>query len=668
MADYPVMKTMHVSLRKSTLTSLALLLAAPAVATAQIDNFDDGMDEGWIRFSALDVVGVSSIFSFPDNGNGKAYRMQSPAPPVPDAGPARTFTYREDIYSDFYAGVDIADWNNDVNQAFGIFFRATEVGLGQTLGYVLNYDPQQASGGRGQIQFNIVTNEADQGTIGAANISFEPGRQYRIVMRAEGTRFSADVYDLNDLTSPLTSYWGTDELYPSGAVGLFNFYRGGDTINPDAGIADTTFDNYTVAAENNLVPAPGAWRGIEGWPHVLSLVPLNRTAFHPAENGIQFTVSSLDEQAVSADRVQLLINGSDITSQTTFTSAGSELQVASGPLAVNTVYDAEIRIATNDGQTAITEWTFDTFTQSYLASDEVHVIELEDYNFDGGQFLDNPPVSGFLENGSGVNATTGYVDREGIPDIDFFDYETSPDDDESKIVYRPFDPVATQAGASETGSAAQFSGPDPAVNDFIREQYQSVDLPEFQITNTEGGEWLNYTRTFAEGDYHVYLRGAGRATQEIHLDQVTSAATEPDQSTTRLGTFTLPNMGMEFNYRFVPLQTADGNPAVVSLSGTQTVRLTIGSEQENRTNETTALNYLAFVPAPEIVEPAVQVTVASDVSGPYSAASNAQVDENTITVPIEAAQGFIAISANGAAITILSVTAQDGNIVIRYQL
>ena len=61
----------------------------------------------------------------------------------------------------------------------------------------------------------------------------------------------------------------------------------------------------------------------------------------------------------------------------------------------------------------------------------------------------------------------------------------------------------TQAGSSETGSDEQFSGPDPAVNDVTRAVYAAVDLPEYQVTDTEGGEWLNYTRDFPEGEYET---------------------------------------------------------------------------------------------------------------------------------------------------------------------
>jgi hypothetical protein len=651
---------------------LAGLLSLPLIGalslSAQTIQFDEGTDDGWTRFSPLDVVGASSIITFPDDqAGGKAYRFQSPAPPVPDAGPARTFVYREESYTDFHAGVDIIEWNNDVNQAFGLLFRATSIGLGQTLGYVLNYDPQQSSGARGQIQFNIVTGEAASGTIGAANLSFEPGHSYRIVMRAEGALFNADVYDLNNLTSPLTSYHGTDETYASGAVGLFNFYRGGDVTDPDLGIADTVFDNYTVASAPNRVPSPGAWRGLGGWPHVLSLTPLNLSTFHNPTEGVRFSVSTLDGNAIDSSRVKLTLNGANVSSQLESTTADNNLNVSSSALAPNNVYDARIEITSEAGTTAVTEWTFDTFSEDYLSSNAVEIIEFEDYNFDEGKFIDNPPVSGFKENGSGVNANDGYVDKEGVPGVDFFDYESTPGG-EDKAIYRSFDPVATQAGASETGSAEEFSGPDPAINDTVRSLYSDAGLTEFQVTNTKGGEWLNYTREFTEGDYVVYLRGAGRATQSIHLDEVTSSPSDPDQTTNRLGTFTLPNMGMEYNYRFVPLLEGDGSPVTLSLSGTKTLRVSIGSEQEDRTNETTALNYLAFVPAPELPSNTLDVTASDRVTGPFTAVAEILVSENEVTLPITGAQRFLRITSGSTPVSVSRIEILDGSMKIHLDL
>ena len=45
--------------------------------------------------------------------------------------------------SDFFVEVDLLDWDNELNQAFGFLIRAETIALGQTTGYVVNYDPQQ---------------------------------------------------------------------------------------------------------------------------------------------------------------------------------------------------------------------------------------------------------------------------------------------------------------------------------------------------------------------------------------------------------------------------------------------------------------------------------------------------------------------------------------------
>ena len=72
---------------------LCFFFSPAASAQLQQDSYDDGNDDGWDRFSPLDIVGASSIFTFPEyQGGGHGYRLQSPAPPLTDAGPARSFT------------------------------------------------------------------------------------------------------------------------------------------------------------------------------------------------------------------------------------------------------------------------------------------------------------------------------------------------------------------------------------------------------------------------------------------------------------------------------------------------------------------------------------------------------------------------------------------------
>jgi len=124
-----------------------LILAGQPLAFGQTDDFNDGNDTGWVRFG-LDSAGLPpAAYTFPDDGfGGKAYRVSVAAPPVPDAGPARAFSYQTNLYDIFYAAVDVVAWDNGVNQAFGLLIRAGNIGLGKTDGYVLNYDPNQGAG------------------------------------------------------------------------------------------------------------------------------------------------------------------------------------------------------------------------------------------------------------------------------------------------------------------------------------------------------------------------------------------------------------------------------------------------------------------------------------------------------------------------------------------
>ncbi len=61
------------------LPALLLILVCQQIAVGQSDDFNDGDDNGWVRY---DPFGTAK-FSFPTNGNfgGKAYRIQSAASP-----------------------------------------------------------------------------------------------------------------------------------------------------------------------------------------------------------------------------------------------------------------------------------------------------------------------------------------------------------------------------------------------------------------------------------------------------------------------------------------------------------------------------------------------------------------------------------------------------------
>jgi hypothetical protein len=125
----------------------------------------------------------------------------------------------------------------------------------------------------------------------------------------------------------------------------------------------------------------------------------------------------------------------------------------------------------------------------------------------------------------------------------------------------------------------------------------NFDVEEYLVMATEGGEWLNYTRTNFNGSYIVYLRHGCALTEQVNLYKL--GGTDPNPLnhtfTNLLGTFYCTN-AMMWNYRYAPLLDASGKPAVVSLTNQTTLRLEIAPPQQDSTKYGMAMNYLAFVP------------------------------------------------------------------------
>jgi hypothetical protein len=222
-----------------------VLLLASRAAFAQTDDFNDNNDLGWTRYDP-----IGSHPQFPDQAtftvtNG-AYRIQTAASPLPGTvGPARAGAIRTDVsYTDFYATVDLVDWDETLQQSVGILARIRNPGLGMTDGYVLTYNF------RGQdIDITRFTGEdPDGGNLalsGEDNLILEKGKKYRLVFWGKGTELGARVYDLANLDMPLVDCVGTDLTYPSGFCGLLVYDNSADANMR----TDATFDNYFAVTE-----------------------------------------------------------------------------------------------------------------------------------------------------------------------------------------------------------------------------------------------------------------------------------------------------------------------------------------------------------------------------------------------------------------------------------
>ncbi|MSR65943.1 MAG: hypothetical protein EXS24_01035 [Pedosphaera sp.] len=683
------------TLRISRLAASAFLCGLAFNLQAQTDNFDADTvtATGWVTNA---TTTYPAAYSFPaDLFGGHAFRLRAlrPAGTIGGVNTARVFAWRPDrLYTNFFVAADILAWgapNSTNGTIFGIFGRGINLasGLGDVVPLVV--EPNRWYKGQGSSRGNTTIWSLSGGDFlvpsAVADCTLAEGRAYRFVLTGVGNVFTGAIYDLEDLTRPVVSfrgddrYFGLQSLWPTaGYSGIFSISGASGRADEDQ-TTDTTFDNF-VASENaptNLVAWPGTPHGLAGVAQVVNRSPISFTNFYPASSGITFNAATLTTtNTVNTNAIKLFLNGVNVSSGLSITGPTTNASVAYNGLASNVVYDARIELQDALGRKTTNAWTFDTFSDAYLASANAKNIEAEDWDYSGGQFINDPPVSGYVSNNISypVNLGVGYIDKPGTANVDFQYYD--PVISASERDFRYSDPVATQQGSYGGGKSegldmiSTIDG-DPAdpstypamrIYEVQRQKYynatNSHNLQEYMVRHTEASgvdEWLNYTRVFTNTSYYnVYLRHACGSPQYLALDQVAP-------STNNLGTFTMPSYTTVLNYRYVPLRDGSGKLAVVNLSGTNTLRLTVPLPYSNAKRYNLGLNYMAFVPT-------LLVESSSLVNGTYSIEPNATVEPGTrrVTVPAGGGTRFYRLRWDHP-VTITSLKLVGGNVELTYQ-
>jgi hypothetical protein len=216
----------------------------------------------------------------------------------------------------------------------------------------------------------------------------------------------------------------------------------------------------------------------------------------------------------------------------------------------NEVYTASISVTDANGSPAAASVKFDTLSP-------VLTWECEDYDYNNGQFIDNPAP----------DAYAGLVGIEGVDAHNIVD-SPPPASIAETFVYRNPQPAGTEG----IGNADQVAGDAP------RLQYVTNSLSDYNLGWYDGGEWDNYTRTFPAGEYNVYLRGAnGSGGSGIStLSVVTNGVGTSTQTMTNMGTFTQPATGDWQAYTWTPLRDAGGNLVKFTGGSVLTLRHTSG--------------------------------------------------------------------------------------------
>ena len=329
-------------------------------------------------------------------------------------------------------------------------------------------------------------------------------------------------------------------------------------------------------------------------PAIVNIYPDGSQPFQ-STNQLTFTVKSA-LSTVSTNAIQVTLNGINVSSQLAFTGSATNWLV-SLPLSQGS-YTCTITATDAAGHSHSFSDTFDTFSQNNF------MIEAEDFDFNGGQFIDNPIPTGFvlIVNGNPTYPAPGYSV------VNSYFYYPEADSGNEAIVGVDLTTVTTDAGEDFYYRPAESAGTQVAT-DFLRGKFYVTNgatvtiFNDFNLGFWDPGQWVNYTRTFPTNTYNVYGRlASGGAYSGLSLSFVTNGVGTPTQTTSLLGTFSDPNANGWQDWDWVPLLATNGQKAVVSLGGVETLQA----------NNTTAVdvnaNFYMFVPAATVAPQAVKLT------------------------------------------------------------
>jgi hypothetical protein len=303
------------------------------------------------------------------------------------------------------------------------------------------------------------------------------------------------------------------------------------------------------------------------------------TGTHPFEytNAFSFTVTAFGS-SFPTNGIRLNLDGNDVSSNLVLTGSASARNVVYPTLLPNAIHVAIIAATNALGHGILVTNRFDTFSEAN------YMVEAEDFDYDGGQYLDNALPDSY----SGFGATTN-IDFQHITLTDeVFTYRLD-------------------------GIPEDYLGQ----HDWLRSNFVYWGGIDFVLTYFAGTDWANYTRTYPVGSFYVYVRSSGDRQFSMYLDQVVSGAGTVNQVTRRLGHF--GGFGKDYiTYDWVPL-TDDGlaAPAVVKLNGVTTLRLT--------TDGLCNPNFFMLVPASGITLTAVRSGSNVDLSFPTQTGVNYRV-------------------------------------------
>jgi len=354
--------------------------------------------------------------------------------------------------------------------------------------------------------------------------------------------------NLGTFNQPGSGGWGANDMVPlkaaDGSQGVFKI-----TKHPAA----STLRFYSQSGDFDwfvVVPVTGVT------PKVITAAPANNAAVR-RDATLSFTIEDFSTAVVQSS-VRLIVDGADVTGSATITKPADITTVTYDPpglMGIGSSHSYSL-IYTDNGAPAVTQTNSANFTVHIYPTAGSFLIEAEDFNYGSGQTTNVASTMPYLG--------AAYTNLGAVLGVDYND-----NDGRDSQPYR---------GSIGNGTAGQNVNHDPNATagtlDTDRGEWSVT--ANYKIGWTGGGNWYNYTRTIPANTYQVWAAlsfdGTTAGQLDARLERVTSDPTLPNQTVEVLGTFNAPGSGGWGANNLVQMKDSGSNPAVISLSGAQTLR------------------------------------------------------------------------------------------------
>jgi hypothetical protein len=294
-------------------------------------------------------------------------------------------------------------------------------------------------------------------------------------------------------------------------------------------------------------------------PSISGITPNGSSLFNSAAGGFSFAATSTTS-TIDPSGIHVILNGLDVSASLVVAGPGNNRAVSYPAIKSNRIYSAEIRVTDVVGLSSTAAALFDTFSPGNF------IWEAEDYDFEGGHYINNPIPT------STNNAALSYFGQMGYNEIDFHD---------------------PSWGGNGSQAYRSLDNPGPGTEwcaDIVRQKYLDAiaggdaDVKDYDVGWTYGGlagDWMNFTRNFPAGTYNIYGRlSGGGGVSKVGLWKVTSGVGTTTQTTESIGTFVWSSRGWQ-SWDWVPLNDANGNLVKITLSGATTLRAAGDNANQN---------------------------------------------------------------------------------------